>query len=379
MSLSVAIKHRFAGFEIDAAFEAPAGITALFGRSGAGKTTVVNAVSGLLRPNEGRVVVDGETLLDTERHIAVPVHRRRIGYVFQEGRLFPHMTVRQNLAFGRWFAPKHAPAENMNHVVELLGIGHLLARRPVHLSGGEKQRVAIGRALLSAPRLLLMDEPLASLDEERKADILPYIERLSGEVRIPVLYVSHSISEVARLATTIVIMREGKVLRAGPADELLADPGVLPALGRHEAGAVLTACCERHHDDGMSELSHAGGALFLPKIDARSGDAVRLRIRASDIMLSLTRPEDISALNILAVTVDGIHPGEGPGVAVALQAGNDRLLARLTRRSVEGLRLTEGMQVFAVVKSMAVARSDVNGSVADSRQNHGRVIAPLSL
>ncbi|MDA0962896.1 MAG: ATP-binding cassette domain-containing protein, partial [Proteobacteria bacterium] len=178
MMLDITLRHAFPGFTLDAAFRAPPGVTVLFGRSGSGKTTVVNAVAGLLMPDAGRIAAGDWTLLDTDRGIRLKPHRRRLGYIFQEGRLFPHLTVRQNLAYGAWFAPKDAPREDMGRVVDLLGIGHLLDRRPGALSGGEKSRVAIGRALLSAPRLILADEPLAALDEARKAEILPYLERL---------------------------------------------------------------------------------------------------------------------------------------------------------------------------------------------------------
>src|SRR6476661_1584061 len=173
--LSVAVRHRFGAFQLDAAFDSPGGLTALFGRSGAGKTSLINAIAGLFRPEYAQIAIDGEVVADSERGIFLPSRRRRIGYVFQEGRLFPHLSVRQNLGYGRWFAPKTTPPENFDHIVELLGIGALLDRRPGKLSGGEKQRVAIGRALLSAPRLLLMDEPLAALDDHRKAEILPYL------------------------------------------------------------------------------------------------------------------------------------------------------------------------------------------------------------
>ncbi|MDG1129166.1 MAG: molybdenum ABC transporter ATP-binding protein, partial [Paracoccaceae bacterium] len=216
MTLQVSLRHQFAGFDLDVAFEAPPGVTVLFGPSGSGKSTVINAVAGLLRPDRGRIVTDDLVLLDTDARRVLPPHKRRLGYVFQEGRLFPHLSVRQNLLFGRWFAPRDARGESLDRVVELLGLEHLLDRRPGALSGGEKQRVAIGRALLAAPRLILADEPLAALDETRKAEILPYFERLRDEVAVPILYVSHASAEVARLATTVVALRAGRVAAVGP-------------------------------------------------------------------------------------------------------------------------------------------------------------------
>jgi molybdate transport system ATP-binding protein len=210
MTLAIDIKHRLGSFELDARFGAGSGLVALFGRSGSGKTSVINIIAGLIRPEHGQVTVEGVTLVDAARGIFVPSHRRRIGYVFQEARLFPHLTVRQNLLYGRWFAPRTGRGDDLDRVVDLLGIGGLLDRRPGRLSGGEKQRVAIGRALLAAPRVLLMDEPLASLDEARKAEILPYIERLRDEGGVPIVYVSHSLAEVARLASTVVVLAEGR-------------------------------------------------------------------------------------------------------------------------------------------------------------------------
>jgi len=221
--LRIAVRHAFETFTLDVDFEAPPGITVLFGRSGSGKTTIINAVAGLLMPDAGRITVGDLTLLDTARGVRLPPHHRRLGYIFQEGRLFPHLTVRQNLKYGAWFAPKGAPREDIGRVVELLGIGHLLERRPGALSGGEKQRVSIGRAVLSAPRLILADEPLAALDDARKAEILPYFERLRDEVSVPILYVSHAASEVARLATNVVGLDAGRVIRQGSAAEVLGD------------------------------------------------------------------------------------------------------------------------------------------------------------
>jgi molybdate transport system ATP-binding protein len=198
MSLSVRLCHRFGGFDLDLAFDAPGGVTALFGRSGAGKTTVINAVAGLLRPDAGRIVAAGRVLLDTGAGVNLPAHRRRIGYVFQDARLFPHLTVRQNLLYGRWFGGRR-DGPGLDRIVALLGIGGLLPRRPATLSGGEKARVAIGRAILSNPDLLALDEPLAALDEARRAEILPYLERLRDDLGLPMLYVSHALAEVARL------------------------------------------------------------------------------------------------------------------------------------------------------------------------------------
>ena len=241
MSLEVAIRHRQGDFALDVAFRSDAGVTALFGRSGAGKTTVVNTIAGLLRPQEARVAIDGHVLADTARGVSVPPHRRRIGYVFQDGRLFPHLSVRHNLLYGCWFTARHERYGQLAQVVELLGIGHLLDRRPGSLSGGEKQRVAIGRALLASPRLLLMDEPLASLDEERKAEILPYVERLRDETGIPIVYVSHSVAEVARLATNLIVLSNGRVAAAGRTAEVMAQLKLSPLADRFDAEAPSAA------------------------------------------------------------------------------------------------------------------------------------------
>ncbi len=239
MTLLVDVRHRLGAFELDAAFETSGRLVALFGPSGSGKTTLVNLIGGLMRPSEGKIAVDGSTLVDTAAGIFVPRHKRRIGYVFQDARLFPHMTVSQNLRYGRWFAPAGERYADFGHVVELLGIGQLLERRPSLLSGGEKQRVAIGRALLASPKLVLMDEPLASLDEARKAEIMPYIERLRDETKIPIVYVSHSVAEVARLATDIVVLAGGKVTASGSTSEILQRLDLLPEEERGEGGAVL--------------------------------------------------------------------------------------------------------------------------------------------
>lgn len=362
MSLSVSLRHSFPSFDLDVAFEAPSGVTALFGQSGSGKTTVVNAVAGLLRPDSGRVSVNAEDLFDRSTGCWLPPHRRRIGYVFQEGRLFPHLTVRQNLRYGQWFANRRHGGAEFGRVLELLGIAPLLPRRPALLSGGEKQRVAIGRALLSAPRLLLMDEPLAGLDEDRKSEILPYLERLRDETEIPIVYVSHIVAEIARLATTIVMMKDGRVVRCGTAAEVLGDPSVSPALGVRGAGAVLSARVVAHHMDGLTELDVGTGQVFLPRMASPVGARIRIRIAAQDVMLALTRPEDISALNVLEGTVRDVRRGDGPGAMVVVAVGGQTLLARITQRSCDALRLAPGTPCFAVMKSVAFAPDDIGTS-----------------
>lgn len=221
MSLRVEVERKLGDFTLRASFAADVGVTALFGRSGSGKTSLVNVISGLLKPDCGRVEVGGRVLFDRERGIDVPTARRRIGYVFQDGRLFPHFSVRRNLLYGRFFNRANERYVEFDHVVELLGLAQLLERRPAALSGGEKQRVAIGRALLASPQVLLMDEPLASIDEHRKAEILQYIERLREEVRIPIVYVSHTVEEVMRLADTVVLMSEGAVRAVGRPKDLV--------------------------------------------------------------------------------------------------------------------------------------------------------------
>ncbi|MBM7067472.1 molybdenum ABC transporter ATP-binding protein [Actibacterium sp. 188UL27-1] len=365
MSLSVAITHRHGDFTLDVAFEAPPGVTVLFGRSGAGKTTVANAVAGILKPDTGRIAVDDLVLVDQAKGVWLPPHRRRLGYIFQEGRLFPHLTVRQNLAYGRWFAPRDRASDDMARIVELLGIGHLLDRRPVVLSGGEKQRVAIGRAVLARPTLILADEPLAALDAPRKAEILTYFERLRDEVAIPVLYVTHAVAEVARLATTVVALRDGAVARVGPAAAVLGDPSFTPA-GIRAVGAVLEVVVARHHADGLTEVTAGQDALFLPRIASHAGTRLRIRIAAQDVLLSRDRPTGLSALNILGGRIETIRPGEGPGAIVSLNTSAGLVLARVTQRSVKALGLTEGMICHAVIKTVATAPEDVGGQIKEA-------------
>lgn len=363
--LNVSLQHTFGGFDLDVALQAGPGITALFGRSGAGKTTVINAVAGLLKPDAGKISFGDAVLCDMARGIHLPPYQRQFGYVFQDARLFPHMNVRENLTFGQRYQSGQRTGPDFNDIVDLLGLAPLLDRRAPALSAGEKQRVALGRALLCRPRMLLMDEPLANLDAPRKQEILPYLEQLrDGPIRLPILYVSHAVDEVARLADTLVLMQDGRITRSGALFDVLADPAVIPTLGVREAGAVIEADVLDHADDGLSTLKTSAGLLELPGVRAPKGTRVRLRVLAQDVIISRDKPDGLSSANILPVTVQEVHPGEGPGAAVALQSGDDRLLARVTARAVQQLRLKPGLRCYAILSATTIAPGDIGGSSA---------------
>ncbi len=352
-AFSLQVRQGFAG----------SGVTAIFGRSGSGKSTLLRIIAGLEGRAAGRVAMDNAVWQDSGQ--LMPPERRGVGYVFQDTRLFPHLTVRGNLDFALTRA-RGLGGPGLEDVVQALDLGPLLARRTTALSGGEKQRVAIARALLTAPKILLMDEPLAALDDARKAEILPYLERLRDTGRVPILYVSHSMAEVTRLAQQIVVLSAGRVLRAGPAADLLADPDSVTLFGVREAGAILTARVVGQEADGLTRLDTSAGPLLLPRVDVPVGTALRIRIHAQDVILSRNRPEGLSALNILPATITALRFGDGPGVMVQLRAGNDLLLARITRRSAAALELAEGIPVFAILKSVAVAQADVGAATAEN-------------
>jgi len=359
MSLSIDIRHRLGAFTLDAAFETSGRLTALFGPSGSGKTTLVNLIGGLLRPDAGRIAAEGRVLVDTATSAFVPKHKRRIGYVFQDARLFPHLTVAQNLHYGRFFAPPSERHGDLDGVVDLLGIGHLLDRRPNALSGGEKQRVAMGRALLASPRLILMDEPLASLDDRRKAEIMPYIERLRDETKVPIVYVSHSVAEVARLATEMVVLDAGRVVASGPTAKILQRLDLLPEEEQGESGAILDMrVASRDPAFGMATLASALGEIQVAGLDAEVGSHVRLRIRARDVLVATERPRGLSALNILPGTVLAVGAGDGPFADVQIDCNGQTVTARITRQSSHLLGLAPGLAVFAVVKSVTFDRTN---------------------
>ena len=357
MTLSIDIERRLGSFQLQAKFDSASGVTALFGRSGAGKSTLVNVIAGLLRPDRGRVEINGEALFDSERGVNIPTPERRIGYVFQEGRLFPHMTVRQNLLYGLFFTSPRERYVSLDQVIGLLGLEHLLERRPAALSGGEKQRVAIGRALLSSPRVLLMDEPLASLDTYRKSEILQYIESLHSEVKIPIVYVSHAIEEVVRLADTMVLLSDGKVLAAGKIEDIMSRLDLWPLVGRYQAGAVIDTRVTAYDEQfELTTLGFSGGELHVAHLDALVGEPVRVLIRARDVALALHPPVGISVLNVLRGRLIEIGGDEGPVADLRVQVGDAYLLARLTRRSIHQLGLRPGQEVYALIKAIALDR-----------------------
>ena len=368
--LEVALRHRFGeapawraarqdGFALDAAFGVPAaGVTALFGPSGCGKSTILAAVAGLLRPDDGRVVLDGAVLLDTKGRIALPPERRRCGLVFQDARLFPHLSVETNLRYGLRRAPRDAQGPGFEEVVALLGLASLLARRPGRLSGGEKQRVALGRALLARPRLLLLDEPLAALDAGRRAEVLPFLARLREAARLPILYVTHALDEVDALADRMVLLEDGRVLASGRV-EALAMRTDLPLAARRDAGAVL-ACTVAGHDAarGLTRLDFAGGALLVPQRPDAPGTAARIRIRARDVAVATVKPEGLSTQNVLPATITAIEPAPTPHEAfVRLRLGGTDLLSRITQDSVRRLGLAPGLAAWAVIKAVTFDRA----------------------
>jgi molybdate transport system ATP-binding protein len=341
-------------FSLDVSFTAGPGVTALFGPSGSGKSTILNLIAGLIRPDRGRVAIDDTVFTDTENGIATPPHRRRIGYVFQDALLFPHLNVRRNLDYGTWFSRAPAAA-SIDHIAGLLGIGHLLDRAPSTLSGGERQRVAIGRALLANPRLLLMDEPLAALDIERKAEIIPYIERLREELSLPILYVSHAVDEVARLADRVIALANGRVAAEGTVTEILGSK-LGPGQDRFARLAVINGSSPAYDEGyGLTTVEHPAGRITVAgRLKSHNGN-LRIVVRATEVTLSLSPPHGISVRTMLKGTIAHIEPAQGPVVIAEVElVGGERLAAAITRKAVDDLGLQAGDPVFCLIKAVSI-------------------------
>ncbi len=344
------------GFLLDVDLPLPAsGITVLFGASGSGKTTVLRCVAGLERAEQSRVQIGTELWQDETQRVFVPTWRRALGYVFQEASLFEHLTVQGNLQFG--LKRTSAPAAGLVAAIELLGIGHLLARWPAQLSGGERQRVAIARALATQPRLLLLDEPLAALDAARKQEILPWLERLRDELKMPMLYVTHSADELARLADHLVVLEQGRVKTQGPATEALASLAQ-PVLQGDEVGVILAGrVAEIDTPWHLCRVAFEGGSLWLRDSGLPLGQPVRLRVLARDVSLLTALPQGSSIQNHLPCTLEAMVPDRHPSqVLVRAQVGGAVVLARVTARAWSGLGLQAGAQAWLQIKSAAVLR-----------------------
>jgi molybdate transport system ATP-binding protein len=343
-------------FSLKTKFESDAGLIGVFGASGSGKTTLIHLIAGLVRPARGRIEIDSQTLFDSSRNIDMPARRRRVGLVYQDSLLFPHLSVRQNLLFGHFFTLKAERRIPYESVVEALGIGALVDRRPGTLSGGERQRVALARALLASPRILLMDEPLASLDYDRKIEIMGLIERLRDEFRIPIIYVSHAIEEVSRLAGYVVVLEAGRVIAAGPPSEALSQINRAPHDDRFGIVSVIDCRVARFDPEfEVTSLQHPAGTIIVAGKAGPQEKAVRVLIRATDVALARSRPRDLSIRTILSGAVAAIQSDEGPSAVLEIALdGGGRLSAAVTRLAISALDLAEGARIYALVKSVAI-------------------------
>jgi molybdate transport system ATP-binding protein len=354
--ISVDIAKRLDAFALNVAFKAGGGVTALFGRSGAGKSTIVKAIAGLVQPDRGRIQVGDVVLFDAARGVDVPAQRRRAGVVFQDGRLFPHLSVKQNLLYG-FARAKGERAIDAESVIRMLGIEALLERKPLTLSGGERQRVAVGRALLAQPRVLLMDEPLASLDAARKGEVLPYLEDLNARFRIPIIYVTHDADEVLRLASDVVLLANGTVAASGALGAVTSRLDLPPEAETLGLGAILDGHVESQDTArGLTVVATPVGAFRLPLLQRDVGARVAIRVAARDVSIALARPEAISVQNMFDCVIEEVRAAAPHVARLALTAGEGRLVAELTADAVARLKLEPGAKVVALVKSVALAR-----------------------
>jgi len=363
MSLEICYQQTLGDTKFDIDLTLPEkGITAVFGRSGAGKTSLINVIAGLKTPSGGHIRINGVTLYDSQLRINIAVHKRNVGYVFQDARLFPHYKVAKNLTYG----VKKADVAHFKVIVELLALEPLLERYPHQLSGGEKQRVAIGRALLSKPDILLMDEPLASLDLPRKREVLPYLEQLAHSIEIPIIYVSHSLNEVLRLAQHLVVVEQGKVAVAGPIDQVWSSKAMKPWQSFSEQSSLFEGRLLEHNTQyALSKVELAPDiALWVQKIHGDLGSQVRLQVRANDVSLMLDKPQRTSIRNIFKATISALETQssgqERQSVAVQLKLAEACYLgATITAWARDDLELEVGMSVYAQIKGVSVAQRDI--------------------
>lgn len=334
-------------------------VLALVGPSGSGKSTALRSIAGLWQPQEAHVSVEGAVWHDTARGVCLPTHERAVGMVFQSYALFPHLTALGNLMLAMGHLPKAARAAAAASLLARVGLRGLEGRYPADLSGGQQQRVAIARALARDPKVLLLDEPFSAVDRPMREGLYETLQSLRGDLAIPTVLVTHDMVEAQRLADRMVVIDAGHVVSSGTAAEVLCDPRALRTLGLREAGAMVSAEVTGDVADGLSRLRTAGGPVFVPRIEAPPGTRLRLRIPAHDVMISLTPPEGLSALNVLPVVVQAVVPGDGPGVLVRMRLGGDEILARITARSAQDLGIVPGLHCYAVLKSMSVARDQL--------------------
>lgn len=361
--LAIAFEQTLGNSNFDINAELPAkGITAIFGRSGAGKTSLINVVAGLTQPSSGHIEINGRVLYSSSKAINLPTRARRVGYVFQESRLFPHYRVNGNLLYG----VKQPDHEYFNQVVDLLELRALLLRFPIELSGGEKQRVAIGRALLSKPDILLMDEPLASLDLPRKREVLPFLEHLADNVNVPILYVTHSLNEILRLADHIVVIDKGRVVNSGSIESVWSSNAMRPWQSFTEQSSLFEALLvEQIEEYALSGLELADGVmLWVQKVDAKINSRVRLQVRANDVSINLEKPERSSIRNVLHAEIVEIethsHGDTRQSVSVKLKLAEGCFMwATITAWARDDLQLVIGMKVYAQIKGVSVTQRDI--------------------
>jgi len=354
--LRVQLRKRRGDFSLEVDFHAPVpGVTALFGRSGCGKSTLISLIAGLLSPDEGRVQIGEDVLVDSERQYELDARHRRIGVVFQDARLFPHLSVVGNLQYGAQRLPHGQPMPiGFDDVVAMLGLGAMLQRRPHELSGGEKQRVALGRALLAQPRLLLLDEPLASLDLARREEVLPYFEKLRDTLAIPIVYVSHQFDEVLRLATRVVLLDSGRVLADGDLAAVSRHAALREIVGPDAVGAVMSGVVERLDETGLTVV-RVGDAEFVVDEPATLGQRIQIQVLARDVIVASERPSGLSVRNVVPARVISVTPDAGRAVLVELDIGRTAtLLARITARASEELGLSADKQVWALIKAASL-------------------------